>query len=53
MFELKPAKREAVWIAKRMDKYHYSYFCGNCGQKSRFKKSPYCPMCGFRMIEGE
>ena len=56
MFEIqrpKPIVREAFWISKKTDKYHYNYFCSNCQNKSRFRKTPFCPMCGFRMIEEE
>ena len=45
--------REAYWQAVKTDKSHYNYFCSNCKAKSRFRKSPFCPMCGYRMIEKE
>ena len=56
MFEIqrpKPQIKEAFWIGKRVDKYHYTYVCSNCKSKSKFRKSPYCPICGYRMLEGE
>ena len=43
--------RESFWVAKKRDRTHYDYFCHNCGRKQRFRKTPFCPMCGFRMIE--
>lgn len=50
---LKTGTREAYWMTKKLDKYHYIYSCSNCHKSSRFRKSPYCPMCGCRMVEGE
>lgn len=45
--------KEAFWIGKRVDKYHYTYVCSNCKSKSKFRKSPYCPICGYRMLEDD
>ena len=51
---LKPIiKNEAHWIAKKRDSSHYDYICDHCESKSRFRKTPYCPICGYRMIEEE
>lgn len=41
----------AYWIRTRKDKTHYDYKCSNCGKKSRFYKSIFCPSCGFRMAD--
>lgn len=56
MFEIqrpKPQTNEAFWIMERTDKYHRNYFCSHCKNKQRFRKTPYCPMCGYRMLEDE
>ena len=41
----------AHWISKKIDKSHYHYFCSHCYYESRFVKSPFCPGCGYRMVE--
>ena len=45
--------KEAYWLMKKTDKTHRDYFCSNCKNKQRFRKTPFCPMCGYRMIEKE
>lgn len=47
-----PAKI-AHWIRKKVDKYHYDYYCDHCFYKSPFKKSNFCPDCGFLMAKEE
>lgn len=39
----------AYWVPVRVDKRHYKYLCFNCGCQSKYKKSNYCPDCGFEM----
>lgn len=50
-FNPKPIVHESFWIMEKTDKYHRNYRCDNCKNKQRFRKTPYCPMCGYRMIE--
>ena len=52
-FNPKPIVKESFWVMEKTDKYHRTYRCDNCKKVQRFRKTPYCPMCGFRMIEKE
>lgn len=42
---------DGYWLRVRKDETHYDHFCSECGFKSRFRKSLFCPRCGARMSE--
>ena len=46
-----PPAKIAHWISKRVDKYHYDYYCNHCFFKSKFQKSNFCPDCGYLMTK--
>ena len=46
-----PDARIAHWIRKKVDKTHYNYYCDHCNYKSEFRKSVFCPGCGYIMSE--
>ena len=35
------------------DKRHYHYVCKHCKSVSKYRKTPYCPMCGYLMLNSE
>ena len=47
----KPETATSYWVAEKVDKSHYHYYCNNCGCESKYKKSKYCPDCGRKMEE--
>jgi len=49
--EAKEKSRIAHWKSVRVDKRHYNYYCDHCYKKSEFRKSRYCPECGYLMEE--
>lgn len=42
-------EKTSYWIADRIDKRHYHYRCHNCGCVLKYRKSNYCPDCGYKM----
>ena len=47
--QAKAIRPKSFWIAEKADKRHYHYYCDNCGCESRYRKSRYCPDCGYEM----
>ena len=47
--QLKKSGHKAHWEAYKVDKSHYYYYCDNCGNQSKYKKTPFCPLCGSQM----
>ena len=43
--------KTSFWKAVKTDKSHYNYYCGHCNRKSEFRKSAFCPGCGYKMVE--
>lgn len=41
----------AHWVSNKVDKSHYNYYCDHCNYKSEFRKSVFCPGCGYIMSE--
>ena len=41
----------AHWISEKHGVSHYTYICDHCYGKSRFRKSLFCPDCGYQMTE--
>ena len=46
-----PDARIAHWKRIKVDKTHYNYYCDHCNYKSEFRKSVFCPGCGYIMSE--
>ena len=44
---------DSKWVREKMDERHYHYICEKCGSVSRYRKTPYCPMCGRLMLNSE
>ena len=44
---------DAKWISVKKDKRHYHYVCNHCKAVSKYRKTPYCPMCGYLMLNSE
>lgn len=49
--EVSDTKKTSYWIPEKVDYRHRHYICHNCKGKSKYRKSPFCPMCGLRMVE--
>ncbi len=49
--EVSDTKKTSYWIPEKVDYRHRHYVCHNCKGKSKYRKSPFCPMCGLRMVE--
>lgn len=46
-----PPVRNAHWITVKTDESHYNYICNHCYGKSKFRKSKFCPDCGYLMTK--
>lgn len=40
---------EEMWVRIPIDYRHTHYKCGKCGEIQRYRRTPYCPMCGQKM----
>ena len=43
----------ASWIRVRVDDNHYHYVCEHCSHSQKYRKTPYCPICGYLMVNSE
>lgn len=39
------------WIKIKVDTRHYHYKCAKCGAISKYRRTPYCPMCGVKKYD--
>ena len=44
---------DAKWISVKIDARHYHYVCNNCMSSQKYRKTPYCPICGYLMLNSE
>ena len=49
----KPIEETSCWEMKQIDNTHYHYVCKHCKAVSKYRKTPYCPMCGYLMLNSE
>lgn len=43
--------KSEYWIKIKKDARHYHYKCGNCGEISKYRRTPYCPICGTKKVD--
>lgn len=50
--EQEPNKNPDIsyWVRIRLDRNHFAYECERCKAVQKYKKTPYCPICG-RVME--
>lgn len=44
---------DSKWLSVKKDNRHYHYVCDHCKSVSKYRKTPYCPMCGYLMLNSE
>lgn len=42
--------KSEYWIKIKKDARHYHYKCGKCGAISKYRRTPYCPICGTKKV---
>ena len=39
------------WIKIKVNASHYHYKCAKCGAISKYRRTPFCPMCGIKKFD--